>query len=58
MNRKVSISEMSDVIMNELWEYADLATDDVKEAIKDAADTVKKNIQSSAPKHTGDYAKS
>lgn len=58
MSRKVSINEMSDVIMNGLREYADLATEDVKEAVKDAADTVKKDIQSSAPKHTGAYAKS
>ena len=49
---------MSDAIMAGLKEYADLATDTVKEAVKDSAKTVKKEIQEKAPKRTGRYRKS
>jgi len=58
MAHKIQISSLADAVMDELREYASLATEDVKAAVKDAADTVKKDIQSSAPRHTGTYAKS
>ena len=57
-NQTVSIEQMADVIMEGLQEYADLATDDMKKAVKKAGNTVKTQISATAPKHTGKYAKS
>lgn len=58
MGQTVQIGELADAIMGTLKEYADLATEDVKQAVKDVGDTVKKEIRANAPKDTGDYAKS
>lgn len=57
-NTKVSIDQLADVINDGLKEYADLATDDVKKAVKKAGATVRKQIQTSAPKDSGKYSKS
>lgn len=54
----VKINEMADVIMQGLTEYAELATDDMKEAVKHASTTVRKEIKANAPEDTGKYAKS
>lgn len=54
----INIDDLSDAIMEQLTEYSDLATDDMKAAVKDAANVVKKRINSSAPVRTGKYAKS
>ena len=54
----VSIEEMADTIMEGLTEYADLAADGMKAAVKKAAKTVKDDINSSAPVRSGRYAKS
>ena len=53
MGRKISISQLSAAVMEELEGYADLAAEDMK-----AAATVRKDIEASAPRNTGDYAKS
>jgi len=58
MSQNVSIDDMDDVIMNELEKYANLATDDMKDAVKDTAKSVKKDIESSAPVLNGRYKKS
>ena len=58
MAGNVSINALADAIMDTLEEYADLAAEDVKQAVKDAGDVVKDDIRSHAPKDTGDYAKS
>lgn len=58
MGRKIPISQLSAAVMEELEEYADLATEDMKSAVKKAAATVRKDIEASAPRDTGDYAKS
>ena len=44
--------------MEGLLEYADLASDTVKEAVTESAKTVKKEIQAGAPSRTGKYKKS
>ena len=44
--------------MEGLQEYADLATDDLKQSVKKAGKTVKDEIAQTAPKDTGKYAKS
>lgn len=54
----VSINDMADVIMKGLEEYAELATEDMKEAVKNASKTVRKEIKENAPSDTGKYAKS
>ena len=54
----VNINEMADVIMKGLEEYAELATEDMKEAVKHASTTVRKDIKANAPEDTGKYAKS
>ena len=42
MSQNVSIDNMDDVIMKELEKYANLATDDMKDAVKDTANSVRK----------------
>ena len=58
MGRIVRIEEMAAEIMRGLEEYADLATEDMKKAVKKAGTTVRSEIQQTAPKDTGAYAKS
>ena len=55
---RVSIDQMASAIMEGLQDYADLATDDLKAAVKKAGTTVRKQIQTTAPSDTGKYAKS
>lgn len=54
----LSIDQMTDAIMKDLTKYADLATEDMKTAVKKSANVVKRKINSSAPVRTGKYAKS
>ena len=58
MGRNVQIGDLADVIMETLEDYADLAAEDVKQAVREAGDTVRDEIRTHAPKDTGDYAKS
>ena len=58
MNRTVSIDEMDSAIMEELEKYAELASDDLKAAVKETAASVRKDIQAGAPVDTGKYKKS
>jgi len=53
-----SIDSMTDEIMKGLREYADLADDEMKNAVRKTAKSVKDEITSNAPKRTGKYAKS
>lgn len=52
------IDNLAKEIMDGLKEYADLATDDVKKAVRKAGNSVRKKISESAPKDTGKYSKS
>ena len=54
----VNIDGLAAAVMEGLTEYADLATDKMKAAVKKSAKTVKDEINSSAPVRTGKYAKS
>ena len=58
MGRTVQIRDLADAIMDTLEEYSELATKDLKQAVRDAGETVRKEIRTNAPKDTGDYAKS
>ena len=55
---RVRIDQMAHVIMEGLQEYADLATDDMKAAVKKAGDAAKKDVQEGAPVRSGKYKKS
>ena len=55
---KVSVSELADAVMEGLVEYAEVATEDMKAAVKKAGQTVRKEIQAGAPVKTGAYRKS
>ena len=57
-NRSVKIDEMASAIQECLDEYKEMATDEMKKAIKKAGKTVKEDINGSAPVRTGKYAKS
>ena len=56
--KKVSVDQLAEAVMEGLTEYADLASDKVKKAVKKAGNTVKQDINSSAPVRTGKYARS
>lgn len=58
MGRTITVDELADVINEGLKEYADLATEEVKGAVKKSAKAVKDQINVSAPVRTGRYAKS
>ncbi len=58
MGQTIRIDELADAVMNGLKEYAQLAAEDLKEDVKKAGKTVKQQIESTAPKKTGKYAKS
>lgn len=54
----VSVDNLASEIMKGLMEYKDLATADMKTAVRKAGGTIKKDIQANAPKKTGAYSKS
>ena len=54
MGQMIKIDQLADTVMKGMEEYAKLAADDVKKA----GDTVKKQIEGTAPKKTGKYSKS
>ena len=58
MAQNISIGELANVVLEGLNEYARLATEDMKEAVRSASKTVHKEIKANAPKDTGEYGKS
>ena len=58
MSDKCTIDNLAKTIMEGLQEYADLASEDVKAAVRKAGKTVKADIAANAPKRTGAYSKS
>jgi hypothetical protein len=58
MSKKVSIDQLEDAIMQELNEYASLASDDLKDAVRKTAKDVRTDIRDSAPVRTGKYKRS
>ena len=55
---RCTVSQMADVIMEGMEEYARRAAEDMKKAVKKAGAEVKKDIQAGAPVKTGAYKKS
>lgn len=58
MSRTVKFDRLADTVMKGLMEYKDLAADVLKTDVEKAAKTVKSQIEATAPKRTGTYAKS
>ncbi len=58
MSQRVSVDGLANAVMKQLDEYNELATDEMKKAVKKAGKTVKEEINGSAPVRTGRYAKS
>lgn len=58
MAQTVRIDQLADAVMKGLEDYAKLAADDLKKDVQKAGKTVKQQIESTAPKKTGKYAKS
>ena len=57
-NNSISPDQLASAVMEGLKEYADLAADDMKKAVRKAGTSVRKEIQQNAPSDTGVYAKS
>ena len=58
MAERVRVDQMAQTIMDGLLEYADLATEDMKAAVKKAGNKAKSDVQAGAPVDTGKYKKS
>lgn len=58
MGDKCTIDNLAKTIMEGLQEYADVASEDVKAAVRKAGKNVKADIAANAPKRTGAYSKS
>lgn len=57
-NNSIRLEQLVSDVMEGLKEYADLAADDMKKAVRKAGTSVRKEIQQNAPADTGAYAKS
>lgn len=58
MSQSVSVDQLAAAIEKELSNYKELASDELKKAVKKAGRTTKNDINESAPVLTGRYAKS
>lgn len=58
MARKIKIEDMAAEIYASLQEYAGVVEEAMKDAVQQAAKSVRKEISEKAPKKTGHYAKS
>lgn len=58
MGKKISISQLSEAVMEAVREYADTAAEEVKQAVTETGNTVRDEIRQNAPKDTGGYARS
>lgn len=58
MSNTIRPDQLTEAVMSQLTEYADMTADAMKDAVDKAAKTVKKEIQAGAPKDTGAYKKS
>ena len=58
MGRTIPVDQLASEVMSGLEEYAELAADVLKKEIQEAGKTAKKQIEATAPRKTGRYAKS
>lgn len=57
-NNSIRPEQLASAVMEGLKEYADLAADDMKKAVRKAGTSVRREIQQNAPSDTSAYAKS
>lgn len=57
-DRRVRVDQMADALAQTMAEYAELSNEVMKECVKSVSQSVKKDIQESAPVKTGKYKKS
>lgn len=57
MGNRVRIDGLADAVAEAIQEYADAASEDIKKAASQAADSCVKELRSTSPKQTGDYRK-
>lgn len=55
---KIKVDGLSKAVMDELNRYSKTTNEEVKSVVKEVAKEVKQDIQATAPKRTGQYAKS
>lgn len=55
---RIKVDQLAATVMKELEDYAELATTDMKAAVRKAGNTVRNEIKSGAPSRTGKYAAS
>ena len=58
MGKTIPVDQLASEVMSGLEEYAELAADVLKKEIQEAGKTAKKQIEATAPRKTGRYAKS
>lgn len=58
MSNTIRPDQLTEAVMERLQEYKDVSTEEMKTAVKTAAQTVKRVIRETAPKDTGKYSKS
>ena len=58
MAQRIAVGDMANAISEALEEYAGLATEDMKKAVKRAGRKVRKEIKETAPRDDGEYADS
>lgn len=58
MGDTVSIDQLANAINDELFEYANIAAEDLKACVDDTGKFIRKEIAANAPKRTGKYKKS
>ena len=57
-SNRIKVDQLAATVMKEREDYADLATTDMKAAVRKAGNTVRNEIKSGAPSRTGKYAAS
>ena len=58
MGKTIPVDQLASEVISGLEEYAELAADVLKKEIQEAGKTAKKQIEATAPRKTGRYAKS
>lgn len=58
MGKTIPVGQLAAEVVKGLEEYADLTADALKKQIQEAGKTAKKQIEQTAPRRTGRYAKS
>lgn len=57
-DRRVSVDQMAEAIVQSMAEYAELSNETMKKSVTEVGQSVRKDIQSGAPVKTGRYKKS